>query len=574
MVFDKAHMEHNDVFPDSLPETPHPLAKGTDVVLALDIGTGGARVIAYDLDGMLVASSEAEYPTYYDRPAWAEQEAEDWWRAVLKALQSIAGQLDHHHVKAIGLTGQSPSIAPFDHEGKPLRRGMIYQDNRAVREAQEWSMGPYHGRGDPLRSPWGGAEAGHHPLRSPWGGAEAGHHPSRSPWGGAEADHNPSRSPSAETGREAIHRRTGHDPEAFYIGPKLLWVQRHEPEVFARTFLWMQPRDFVAWRLTGQAATDWSHAGSTLLFDVLAREWADDIFAHFGIPRASFPSALAPWTVIGEVLPAIAEQVGLPPHIPVVLGGADSQCCVVGAGVLNSNELSDMAGTSTCLNAPVRQPLSDLRIANYCHVVPDWWCTELGLNASGAAFEWLATLLAPPGTAPLFAECEAAARQSPPGANGLIFLPYMADGERFNPALRGGFAGLSLRHGRGDLVRSVFEGVAFAIHEYLEIMAAAGAPVREIHVSGGGASVDLWNQIKADVSGVPVISVASDATSLGVALVAGTAVGLYTSLEEAVASCVRISRRYEPNPKLTDLYADRYARFRMLAQATQEPEGV
>lgn len=501
-----------------------------DVVLALDIGTGGARVSAYDLDGTLVASSVAEYLTYYDRPAWAEQEPEDWWRATLEALQGIASQLEHHTVKAIGLTGQSPSIAPFDREGKALRRGMIYQDNRAVREAVEWSAQSFHGRGDPSRLPCGGG------------------------------------------GREAIHKRTGHDPEAFYIGPKLLWVQRHEPEVFASTYLWMQPRDFVVWRLTGQAATDWSHAGSTLLFDVLARTWADDIFFRFDIPRNAFPVALAPWTVVGEVLPSIARQVGLPKGIPVVLGGADSQCCVVGAGVLNSSELSDMAGTSTCLNAPVSQPLSDLRIANYCHVVPDRWCTELGLNASGAAFEWLAALLAPPGAAPLFAECEGAARQIPPGANGLTFLPYMADGERFNPTLRGGFAGLSLRHGRGDLARAIFEGVAFAIREHLEIMDAAGAPVREIHVSGGGASVDLWNQIKADVTGVPVVSVASDATSLGVALVAGTAVGVYASLEEAVARCVRVSCRYEPNAALADLYAGRYARFRTLAQATREPE--
>lgn len=487
----------------------------SDIVLALDTGTGGARVLAYDLDGALIASSEAEYPTYYDRPAWAEQEPEDWWRATLAALQGIAAQLGGYQVRAIGLTGQSPSIAPFDREGRALRRGIIYQDNRAAREAEEWRVQP--------------------------------------------------------GGREAIHRRTGHDPEAFYLGPKILWVQRHEPDVFSRTRLWLQPRDFVAWRLTGQAVTDWSHAGSTLLFDVRARAWAADLFARFDIPPETFPPALAPWTVPGEVLPAIARQTGLPPHIPVVLGGVDSQCCVVGAGVLNSSELSDMAGTSTCLNAPVRQPLDDLRIANYCHVVPDWWCTELGLNASGAAFEWLATLLAPPGSAPLFAECEAAARQSAPGATGLIFLPYMADGERFNPALRGGFVGLSLRHGRGDLARAVLEGVAFAIREYLEIMAEAGAPVREMHVSGGGASVDLWNQIKADVTGVPVVAVASDATSLGAALVAATAVGLYPSLEEAVSRCVRVSRRYEPEAALADFYVERYARFRSLATATQEP---
>jgi sugar (pentulose or hexulose) kinase len=202
--------------------------------------------------------------------------------------------------------------------------------------------------------------------------------------------------------------------------------------------------------------------------------------------------------------------------------------------------------------------------------VPNYWCTELGLNASGAAFAWLATLLAPPGAQPIFAACEAAARQAEPGAGGLTFLPYIADGERFNPALRGGFCGLSLRHDRGALARAVLEGVAFAIREHIEIMTEAGAPTQEIHVSGGGARVELWNQIKADVSGVPVVSVASDATSLGVAILAATAVNLHSSLEAAVERSVKLSQRYEPDSRLADLYAERYARFRSLAQATAE----
>jgi sugar (pentulose or hexulose) kinase len=246
-------------------------------------------------------------------------------------------------------------------------------------------------------------------------------------------------------------------------------------------------------------------------------------------------------------------------------------CCAVGAAALSSAELSDMAGTSTCLNLPERSPLADVRIAQYRHVVPDWWCTELGLNASGAAFEWLVRLVPGAAATTAFALCEAAARQSAPGASGVIFLPYMADGERFDPTVRGGFCGLSLRHDYGDLARAVLEGVAFAIRAHVDIMAEAGAPVREIHVSGGGARVDLWNQIKADITGVPVVSVTFDATSLGVALVAGLAVGLYPSLEAAVARCVRVSRRYEPDIALTDLYAERYARFRTLARATAEP---
>ncbi len=194
-----------------------------EIVLALDVGTGGARVSAYDLDGSLLANAETEYATYYDRPGWAEQEPAAWWQAAQSALQHIVTLLsDSSQIKAIGLTGQSPSIAPFDQNGHPLRRGLIYQDNRAIVEAGEWS--------------------------ERLGGAEY------------------------------VHRRTGHAPAAFYIGPKVLWVRRYEPEVFARTAFWMQPRDFVAWKLSGRAATDWSHAGSTLLFDIATRTWASDLF--------------------------------------------------------------------------------------------------------------------------------------------------------------------------------------------------------------------------------------------------------------------------------------------------------
>jgi len=486
---------------------------GRDVVLALDVGSGGTRVVAYDLDGHPLTHAEADYVTYHDRIAWAEQEPEDWWVAALQALQMVTRQLRHDDsVRALGLTGQSPTIAPFDREGRPVRRAMIYQDNRATREAEEW----IERVGD----------------------------------------------------RATVHQRTGHDPAAFYIGPKVLWVRRHEPHVFAEAYVWLQPRDFVAWRLTGVCATDWSHAGSTLLFDVVARAWAADIFASVDLPPEIFPPVLEPWAVLGGLRTGVAGETGLPCDLPVIIGGADSQCCAVGAGVLDPGQLSDMAGTSTCLNAPVPAPLADLRIANYCHVAPGWWCTELGLNASGAAYEWLATFAVRPHETPTFAWGEEEARRSAPGAHGLIFLPYMADGERFDPRLRGGFCDLSLRHTYGDMTRAVFEGVAFAIREHVQTMAEAGARIGEIHVSGGGARVDLWNRIKADVTGVPVVSVESDATSLGVALVAGTAIGLHPSLDAAVRRCVRVDRRYEPHRDLDDLYADRYDRFRTLARAT------
>src|SRR6185312_12323903 len=276
---------------------------GNNVILALDVGSGGARAVAYTLDGQAIAEGAADYPTYYDHPAWSEQDPDDWWRATLAALESVGRQLASLRLRiaAIGLTGQSPTIAPFDAQGRPLRRGMLYQDNRAVAETAEWI--------------------------------------------------------EALGGSAAIHQRTGHDPAAFHIGPKVLWVRRHEPEVFARTASWLQPRDLVAMRLTGARVTDWSHAGSTLLFDINARAWAADFFAALDLPESSFPPAVAPWTVIGPVLPEIAGRAGMMGDVPVVIGGADSQCCAVGAGALASWQLSDMAGTSTCLNAPVRAPI-------------------------------------------------------------------------------------------------------------------------------------------------------------------------------------------------------------------------
>jgi len=483
-----------------------------DIVLALDVGTSGARAHAYGLDGSLVYGASDAYPTSYDRPNWAEQNPTDWWRAAAGVLQTVMSQLDRDtRVRVIGLTGQCPSIAPFDRAGQPLRRGIIYQDNRAVAEAAECRAA----LGDP----------------------------------------------------ERIHTITGQEPDAFYIAPKMLWVKRHEPEIYAATHLWLQPRDFVAWKLTGEPATEWSHAGATMLFDIRAREWSPDIIDALSLSRDTLPPVLPPWGVVGQVRATLAERLGLPSGVPVVIGGADSMCCAVGAGVVSSFQLSDMAGTSTCLNAPIAAPVGDIRINNYCHVVPDLWCTELGLNASGAALEWFIRVTAGVSTNAAYARCEEAARQSPPGAHGAFFVPYVADGERFDPLLRGAFSGLSLRHEYSDLARSTLEGVAYAYRECLTIMVEGGVPITEMHSSGGGARLALWNQIKADILGLPVVSVTSDATSLGVALVAGVAVHLYSSIAEAIETCVTIERIFEPDLTLTALYDEGFRRFQTLAHA-------
>jgi xylulokinase len=305
-----------------------------EVLVAIDVGTSGARSVAFGLDGHRLDEVRRAYPTRTPRPGWAEQSAADWRSASFSSLAELVRRLGpSRSVRAISLTGQCPSVVLVDRRGRALGPGLTYRDNRATDEAAA--------------------------IRDRFGD-------------------------------RAMHARTGHRPAAFHIAPKLMWLRRHDPAAWSQAALALQPRDWVVLALTGEAVTDGTHAAATLLYDLRARRWDDGLLGELDLRPDLMPRIGRPDEVVGTLRPRVAARLGLPPSTKVVLGGADSQACALGTGVVGPGPVSEMAGSSTCLNAVVATPLEALEITHYPHVTGRDYTTETGLNTTGAAVGWVA----------------------------------------------------------------------------------------------------------------------------------------------------------------------------------------
>jgi sugar (pentulose or hexulose) kinase len=486
-----------------------------EVLVTVDVATSGARAAAFDLEGRRRLETRRSYPSRSPHPGWSEQDPRAWQSAAVGALGDLVHRLGPgRRVLGIGLTGQCPTICLVDARGRPTSPGLMYRDNRAEAEAAA--------------------------IRERFGD-------------------------------EWIHDRTGHLPAAFHIAPKLLWIRDHEPAWLRAATLALQPRDLAALALTGEAATDGSHAAATLAFGLRTRAWDAELIDGLGLPASLFPPVRDSWAVVGTLRPSLASQLGLPAGTPVVLGGADSQACALGAGVVSPGPVSEMAGSSTCLNAALPEPIAELLVTHYPHVVPDMYTTETGINTTGIAAAWTADLLyggrrghAGPAD---YERLDREAGLVPPGSDGVLAIPVLGDGERTDPDLRAAFTGLSLRHGRAAFARAMLEGVAYTIRTHLELLVDGGAPVTELRVSGGDARLDTWNRIKADVTGVPVTVVPGDAAVTGVAMLAGIGVGVYRDVDEAIARCLHLGDRFEPDPDARATYEERFAAFGQLMGA-------
>jgi sugar (pentulose or hexulose) kinase len=488
-------------------------ARGREVLVAIDVGTSGARASAFDVSGAPLGEVRRSYPTSLPDEGWAEQDARRWQTASISALAGLAGQLGPHtRVCGIGITGQCPSVVPVDGRGLPLRPGIIYRDNRATAEA-EWMCRRF--------------------------------------------------------GTGALHALTGHVPAAFHVGAKILWIRAHEPAVFARARRFLQPTDYVVLALTGETVTDWTMGAATALLDLRERRWAADLLVDLDLDPELLPPLRPSWLVVGCLRPSLARRLGLPPDLPVIAGAGDSIACAVGAGVTAPGPVSEMAGSSTCLNSVVAEPVPDEGVTHYPSAVEErGYLTEVGINTTGEALDWVVQLAySGPGRRPRgsdYARLDRDAAALPPGADGLLFAPVLGDGERDDPALRGAVTGLSLRHDHRAWGRAVLEGIAFGIRARLETLGRASAPLTELRVSGGGAALDAWNHIKADVLGVPVIRVSGDATAAGAAMLAGIGTGVYRDAAEATAAGYRPGLRVDPDARNRERYDEIYARYRAL----------
>lgn len=357
-------------------------------------------------------------------------------------------------------------------------------------------------------------------------------------------------------GAEAVYQRCGHRVSPAYIAPKILWLRAHQPEIFARTAHFLVPKDFIVHRLTGVYATDYSDASGTLLFDLTTRRWDAALLEKTGLNVDQLPFPYPSPAVVGEVTPGAAAATGLATGTPVVIGGGDGACAGIGAGVVEPGSAYCVIGTSAWISVSTPTPIPDplQRTMTFHHVHPERYAPMGVQQLAGGAREWAwRTLAGDPGL-----DLDSAAAEAAPGSGGLLFLPYLM-GERspwWNPLARGAFVGLAMPHGKPEMARAVLEGVTFGLNQILTILRGHVPGIQALRLIGGGGKSRLWQQILADIFGLPIhmLELKSEATSWGAAVAAGVGVGLYDwSIAAERAQVVDI---IDPNPATAARYAE------------------
>jgi xylulokinase len=365
-------------------------------------------------------------------------------------------------------------------------------------------------------------------------------------------------------GFERLVTLTGNRALTGFSAPKLLWLRRHEPESYRRIGHVLLPKDYVRLRLTGRRATDVADASGTLLFDVARRRWSEEVLEALAIPRDWLPEALESPAVSGRTRG----------DIPVAAGAGDQAAGALGAGVDRPGPVSVVLGTSGVVFAslPAFQADSQARLHVFCHAVPgSWHAMGVMLSAAGS-LRWFREAFAPEAS---YDELVGDAVAAPPGAGGVLFLPYLS-GERTphaDPNARGAFTGLALEHDRGTLVRSVLEGVAYGLRDSLELLRELSVRPELGRASGGGARSRLWLEIAASVLGLPLeLPAVEEGAAFGAALLGGVAAGVFGDVHEAVAACVQVRERIEPRAEWKGAYEEGYARYRSLYPALEPLE--
>lgn len=469
-------------------------------LLTLDLGTSSCKASLWNASGALLASADETYRTHHPRPDWAEQRAEDWWRAACGAARRCLALHPggDRGIAAIGLSSQREGVVPVARDGRPLGPCIIWMDRRSLRETE---------------------------------------------------------SLVAEFGAARLHDITGMIPDPTFTATKLLWLKTHAPEALAAAFF-LQPRDYLYFRLTGAFLTDYTLASRTMMFDIRARAWWMPMLDRVGIRQEQLPPLYASTEAPFRLTPEGAEALGLTPGIPVAVGAGDRPCEAVGAAVAERRAM-ESTGTATNVSMVIRALPAVLEVSPCSiHALPGRWLLEMGIVTTASVLRWFRDLtgLPPEGLGTL----EAEAAESPPGARGLVALPFFmgARSVRMNPDARGALIGLSLGHGRGDMARAIMEGVAFEVGACLGGLRALGVQVEEVRVLGGGAKSDLWCQIKANVLGLSLNRPRhTEAASVGAAILAGAAIGLVEDPEAAAQDWNPVDVTFTPNPEAHQAYA-------------------
>src|SRR4051812_24173745 len=479
-------------------------------VIGVDVGSQSVKAVVADDQGRALAAASAPCAMHHPASGWAEQDPAGWTGALIAAVREArAGAgLGRDDITMLALACQVDGLVALDARLRPIRPAIIWLDRRAT----DQSAALAHAVGEP-----------------------------------------------------ELVRRTGLNPDASHVAPKAMWLRDVEPANYAAArWLASAGAHMNGW-LTGEVAHDHAHASSTLLYDLRRRAWSEDLVGHAGLDAASLPAIRPAGTVLGTLLPEVADALGLSRHCRVLVGTGDDHAGALGAGALAPGVIVDVTGTAEPVAVPSREAvLDDERlIETHAHAVEEMLLIENPGFVSGGSTRWWAATQGIPQ-----AELFGLAALAPPGSDGALFLPTLSGSTapRWNGRMRGCFAGLALSHDAAHLARAVLEGCAYALRDIVDRFAALELAGEEIRVVGGGARSALWLQIKADVTGRPVRPVLGDcATSTGAAMLAGVANHTFQDLDEAAAASVELATEaIEPDARNAAVYDQAYSSYRAL----------
>ncbi len=490
--------------------------------IGIDTSTTATKALLMDQSGDVLGVASNEYPYETPQPLWSEQDPALWWQATAESIRQVLVKtgVDTAAVKGIGLTGQMHGLVLLEENGNVLRPAILWNDQRTGLQC------------DAIRG---------------------------------------------KLGRERLIQITGNDALTGFTAPKIQWVQEHEPEIWKQARHILLPKDYVRYKLTGDFASDRAGGAGTILFDLAKRDWSPEVLDALDIPAEYLPKTYEGTEVTGILLPQVAKDLGLPDGVPVFGGGGDQAAAAVGTGAVRAGIVSLSLGTSGVIFATTDGPFIEPegRLHAFCHSVPGKWHLMGVMLSAAGSLRWYRDTFAPDTD---YDTLLAPATDVPAGSDGLFFLPYLT-GERTphpDPLARAAFVGLTVRHNFPYLTRAVLEGVSFGLRDSFELMKDVGLEnISQVRVTGGGARSPLWRQILADVFGVEIVTVnAEEGAAYGVALLAATGSGAFSSVESACDATIQVTEITSPSENQT-IYEQIYPLYCALYPALKSTfEGV
>ena len=489
------------------------------LVIAHDLGTSGNKAVLVSSEGNIVASSFSGYETFYPKSGWAEQNPQDWWNAVRNSTIDLLEKVPYvkKSIVSISFSGQMMGCIPVDKNGKHLCRAIIWSDQRAFKQREILSKLVSDGDS---------------------------------------------------------YKITGTIMIANYLAAKILWLKDNYNEIYKKTYKFLQAKDFIVQKLTGEFYSDYSDASGTNLFDIKRKEWSRDILSTVGVSIDKLPTLVESTRIVGKMKKDVAEEMGLQAGLPVVIGGGDGPCATVGAGASRPGTCYNIYGSSSWNSLTTNEPLYDNLRRTFIlnHLDPNLYMGVGTMQSAGASFEWLKKWIydseqkaSKKNNVNSYEELSIRAGKAGVGSNGLLFLPYLM-GERspyWDTEVKGAFLGLTRLTGRNEIVRSVLEGVVYHLKLILEILEENSKKISEVRLIGGGGKSKLLQKMMADIWGKPIITMKymEEATSLGAAIAGFIGIGVIKDFFEA-DSILKINDKIYPVEENTAEYSKYYNIFK------------